>query len=590
MEVKRKNALRLTEKLKAEQLSMATVQYDTQFCHMDITIRFSNLQAQSVSRPPSCVWAYKEYEKGNIFGIINKKLPGEDIDMVQVERALQVSFWCIQEQLAQRPSMGKVVQVLEGIMDLERPTPPKSSDSFLSTTTGTTGSGSGVSMSMVSTVASSAHPIMPTTSPNLEQEIVLDRSASTRNRERVSRQLLSPQPYMTMYLIVIDDVWKEETWRIINYALVKNSKHSRIITTTRMYDVAEACCSSEGDVVHKMKPLDYEDSKRLFLNRVFGSEEDSVIAKGRLVRRWIAEGFIQEEEGNTLYELGERCFNELINRSLIQARKINLHGEVRACQVHDTILDFIVLKSEEENFVTLFGDGYQMPSPRSNKFYFLRVLDLQGCRQVKSDHLAAIGDLLQLKHLSLCETGRLSYRMGSITALEDLDCVDISKQSIDFIRELGQLTNLRRVSFILSSANCSDAKKFEVEDILVLGRLPALVFLQLVMEEWFEATRLTIRGCDGFYCLRQFVFSCNVPVMFEVGAMPNLENLTLTFSFTSLKIDKLLVSNGDFPFGIQYLSSLDSLHSVVSYVGIPDWIGEKSVQMEKKGFSTGKES
>jgi flotillin len=30
IEVKRKNALRLTEKLKAEQLSMATVQYDTQ--------------------------------------------------------------------------------------------------------------------------------------------------------------------------------------------------------------------------------------------------------------------------------------------------------------------------------------------------------------------------------------------------------------------------------------------------------------------------------------------------------------------------------------------------------------------------------
>ncbi|OEL34807.1 hypothetical protein BAE44_0004174, partial [Dichanthelium oligosanthes] len=39
---------------------------------------------------------------------------GEDIDMVQVERALQVSFWCIQEQPTQRPSMGKVVQMLEG--------------------------------------------------------------------------------------------------------------------------------------------------------------------------------------------------------------------------------------------------------------------------------------------------------------------------------------------------------------------------------------------------------------------------------------------------------------------------------------------
>ncbi|CAN6297125.1 unnamed protein product [Urochloa humidicola] len=154
--------------------------------------------AEDTGRKKFSVWAYEEYERGNVFGIIDKKLPGEDVDMVQVERALQVSFWCIQEQPAQRPSMGKVVQMLEGIMDLERPPPPKSSDSFLSTTTGTTGTSSGVSTSMVSTVASSAAPIAPTTSPNLEQEMALGRSTSARNRERVSRQLLSPQPYTTM--------------------------------------------------------------------------------------------------------------------------------------------------------------------------------------------------------------------------------------------------------------------------------------------------------------------------------------------------------------------------------------------------------
>jgi serine/threonine protein kinase len=155
--------------------------------------------SEETGRKKFSVWAYEEYEKGNVFDIIDRKLPGEDMDMAQVERALQVSFWCIQEQPAQRPSMGKVVQMLEGIMDLERPPPPKSLDSFLSTTTGTTGTSSGVSASMVSsTVASSAAPIAPTTSPNLEQEMTLARTTSARNRERVSRQLLSPQPYMTM--------------------------------------------------------------------------------------------------------------------------------------------------------------------------------------------------------------------------------------------------------------------------------------------------------------------------------------------------------------------------------------------------------
>ncbi|CAD6340936.1 unnamed protein product [Miscanthus lutarioriparius] len=150
--------------------------------------------SEETGRKKFSVWAYEEYERGNLAGILDRRLPAEDLDMAQVERALQVSFWCIQEQPAQRPSMGKVVQMLEGVMELERPPPPKSSDSFLSTTTAT----SGVSSSMVSTVVSSGPPVAPAPSPNLEHEMALGRSESARNRERVSRQLLSPQPYMTM--------------------------------------------------------------------------------------------------------------------------------------------------------------------------------------------------------------------------------------------------------------------------------------------------------------------------------------------------------------------------------------------------------
>ncbi|XP_006650869.2 G-type lectin S-receptor-like serine/threonine-protein kinase At1g34300 [Oryza brachyantha] len=160
--------------------------------------------SEETARKKFSVWAYDEYEKGNIAAIIDRKLPGEDIDMVQVERALQVSFWCIQEQPAQRPSMGKVVQMLEGIMDLERPPPPKSSDSFLSLTSATTATGGSGSTSMVSTFTSSAAaatPVAPMPSPNVDevqQETAAGRSASARIRDRASNSLLAPEPYMTM--------------------------------------------------------------------------------------------------------------------------------------------------------------------------------------------------------------------------------------------------------------------------------------------------------------------------------------------------------------------------------------------------------
>ncbi|OAY34081.1 G-type lectin S-receptor-like serine/threonine-protein kinase At1g34300 [Manihot esculenta] len=68
------------------------------------------------------LWAYEEFEKGNIRGIIDKRLADhQEIDMEQVMRAIQVSFWCIQEQPSLRPKMGKVVQMLEGIAEIDKP-------------------------------------------------------------------------------------------------------------------------------------------------------------------------------------------------------------------------------------------------------------------------------------------------------------------------------------------------------------------------------------------------------------------------------------------------------------------------------------
>ncbi|PKA58446.1 G-type lectin S-receptor-like serine/threonine-protein kinase [Apostasia shenzhenica] len=76
-------------------------------------------------------WAYEEFEKGNFIGIIDKRLQSSDVDLEQLERLVQVSFWCIQEQPAMRPSMSKVVQMLEGFVEIERPQDPKRINSSL---------------------------------------------------------------------------------------------------------------------------------------------------------------------------------------------------------------------------------------------------------------------------------------------------------------------------------------------------------------------------------------------------------------------------------------------------------------------------
>uniref|UniRef100_A0A2P2JY89 Receptor-like serine/threonine-protein kinase n=1 Tax=Rhizophora mucronata TaxID=61149 RepID=A0A2P2JY89_RHIMU len=71
------------------------------------------------------LWAYENFEKGNLEAIVDKRLADQATVMDQVIRAIQVSFWCIQEHPSQRPTMGKVVQMLEGVRNIPRPPAPK---------------------------------------------------------------------------------------------------------------------------------------------------------------------------------------------------------------------------------------------------------------------------------------------------------------------------------------------------------------------------------------------------------------------------------------------------------------------------------
>jgi hypothetical protein len=69
-------------------------------------------------------FAFKKLEEGDFREIFDAKLKYSDKDE-RLEIAIKVALWCIQEDFYQRPSMSKVVQMLECVCDV--PQPPTSS-------------------------------------------------------------------------------------------------------------------------------------------------------------------------------------------------------------------------------------------------------------------------------------------------------------------------------------------------------------------------------------------------------------------------------------------------------------------------------
>ncbi|KAM4131137.1 hypothetical protein ACJW30_01G155000 [Castanea mollissima] len=140
------------------------------------------------NRKKFSVWAYEEFEKGNVKGVLDRRLADQDINMEQVMRAVQVSFWCIQEQPSHRPMMGKVVQMLEGIIEIEKPPAPNA---------GTDGSGNGTSINVSSNVsifsAIAASAPVPSSSSSV-QVAEVSLYASGKNLERALSSLLHSDP------------------------------------------------------------------------------------------------------------------------------------------------------------------------------------------------------------------------------------------------------------------------------------------------------------------------------------------------------------------------------------------------------------
>ncbi|URE38774.1 disease resistance protein [Musa troglodytarum] len=184
-----------------------------------------------------------------------------------------------------------------------------------------------------------------------------------------------------------------------------------------------------------------------------------LIGRNRLIRLWVAEGFVKERRERSMEEVAEDYLNQLVGRCLLQVTHRNESGRVRFCRVHDLIRELIVARSREEHFAEAYdgepedlsdrirrlsllqGAGAderlseKMPLLRSflafsssstsllSKCRLIRVLDLYTAPLESLPD--EIGHLFDLRYLSIRRTNvrHLPKTLGSLQKLETLDAV-----------------------------------------------------------------------------------------------------------------------------------------------------------------------
>lgn len=84
------------------------------------------------------------------------------------------------------------------------------------------------------------------------------------------------------------------------------------------------------------------------------------IPVSKLIKLWVAEGFLKQRDSESSEEVAEECLEELVDRSLILVHKWNSSGGIKTCSVHSAVWHLCVNAAEKDNFfcdIKIYTDG-----------------------------------------------------------------------------------------------------------------------------------------------------------------------------------------------------------------------------------------
>uniref|UniRef100_A0A2N9G8R4 NB-ARC domain-containing protein n=1 Tax=Fagus sylvatica TaxID=28930 RepID=A0A2N9G8R4_FAGSY len=272
--------------------------------------------------------------------------------------------------------------------------------------------------------------------------------------------------------------------------------------------------------------------------------EDYSIKCARLIRLWIAEGFVREKQGRTLGDVAQDYLNQLIHRSLVQVAKVDFVGRTRNCRVHDMIREVILSRSEElsfcrvsiNNYSIFYGIGRRLsiqnnanPHLESITSSQTRSILIFGVDEVPNSFLTTCFANFKLMKTMDFESAPIDYipeEVGNLFHLKYLSLRDTKVEKLP--KSIGKLKNLETLDL-----KCSHVSELPVE----ISRLSKLRYLVAYFEnndiEYNINSRQAVKIHSGIGCLQSLeklfkIEANNTALITELGSLGQLRKLEIS--------------------------------------------------------------
>ncbi|BBH09617.1 NB-ARC domain-containing disease resistance protein [Prunus dulcis] len=405
---------------------------------------------------------------------------------------------------------------------------------------------------------------------------------------------------LPLAIVAISGLLQTKGGDVSQWRKLLDSLTSELESNPHLTNITKILSFSYYDLPYQLRPC--------FL--YFGTyPENRTVRCSRLIRQWIAAGFIKEQRGKTLEEVAEEYLTELIQRSLVQVSLVDdFSGKLRECQVHDVMREAVILLkakdisisefleedssfNENSRHLCVYSSAYNIfgsiesshahslcfsngiGEPQNpltacsnlyKRFKLLRVLDFED--SLLDNLPEEVGYIYHLRYLSLRNT-RVKILPKSMGKLVNLETLDLKHSLVHQIPlEINKLPKLRSLLAYTEEKNkefsFTSRRAVVIQDgIESWGNLQKLYDVEAsnsLVKEVGNSTQLRTLG------IHKLTRKQGKDLCASIGKMPHLQSL------------EVKAINSDEIIDIQHMSNppqrLQGFYLMGRLEKLPDWI------------------